>query len=253
MSKVIKLKKKKDTKKNTKGKALFLVLCILIFLLIFSSPIFKIKHVNVQGNSRYSEEEIKNKIGINNKKNILLYYLSTGGQFKDIDPYIQHIQLRVKFPNQLIVDVLERRPVGYVPYMGTYLSIDKNGQVLAVVKEIEESIPVIEGLQFQSFTVGEVLNLENKKIFLIVQQLSQILQKYDLLSTIEGINIMDVSYIYLNTENIHVLLGNEDELDQKIEILQKIMEDLSDNEKGVLDLRDIHGPVVFKEYKNEEE
>ena len=46
----------------------------------------------------------------------------------------------------MVITIDENRIYGYINYLGDYLYIDREGRVIDVKGETEESLPVIEGL-----------------------------------------------------------------------------------------------------------
>lgn len=242
----------KTVKKGFKSPKSFLK--FMIFLMFFFSalagimfsPVFKITSINMTELSKYTKDEFLNKLGIKEGDNIFIFNRALAKKIVNADPYIEDINFKIKLPQSLTIDVKERKVRGYVPFMGSYLYIDEYGRVLDIQTYFKENLPVVEGLVFDKFRLGELLQVENKKSFDVVVEISQIMTKYELLNMVLKLNVNDPEKIHIYVDNVDIFLGNLDDCDEKIRTMAAIIEKLDEKDFGSLDLSDLSKPIIFK-------
>ena len=139
------------------GAALAVVLVVGLLL----SPIFALKNIATEGASHYTTAQLCEMIGLSEGDNILFFGKGKAAQTLEKDPYIADAKLSMRVPDTIVIEVKERKVRGYVPYMGSYLYIDETGRVLDVQEACHEALPLVKGLVFGSFTLGEVIPVEN--------------------------------------------------------------------------------------------
>ena len=228
--------------------------CLLFALSLaafFLSPAFEINDVTVTGNKKVPAGRIMSCCGLDGSAN---YFTFNAGEAVAAvvasNPYVENVEITKIFPDKLEINVHERKLSGYVKYMNeTYLYIDDNGKVLEVSGEILESLPVVAGLNFSRFSVGETLDVENPGSFSVLVSLSKLFAKYELDGF--GIKTVDVSNpedIHIFVNHIDVELGGIKDADEKIRTLKEILKNMPDAEniRGTLNIRKISKEYVFK-------
>ncbi|HOQ16540.1 MAG TPA: FtsQ-type POTRA domain-containing protein [Defluviitaleaceae bacterium] len=244
MGKVVKMGNFQSTHQHKTVKILlFIGMLVVLFLLLFSSPLFSIHHINIYGNDHYSKEEIIAMIGVNKGDNIFLFNKKAGEKILNEDVYIESASIRIIWPDTVEIKVDERKLVGYVPYLGTYLYIDKDGRVLESCKTYDKNLPIVEGLEFDYFQVGEIIPAKNKNALDVVAIMSQMMLKYDMLQDVVKVSVSDPENIHIYVRNLDVSIGSVEDFDKKIQWLVQIM-DIYD--MGKLDLRNVDkGKAIF--------
>ena len=221
---------------------------IVIFGLLLS-PIFAAKNIVANGAAKYSAAELCQMIGFSEGDNIIFFSKSKAAQILEQDPYIADAKLSCRWPDTLVIDVTERKVRGYVPYMGSYLYIDEAGRVLDVQDACREAAPMVKGLSFGSFTLGEVIPVENPEALSVVLQVSQLMEKYELLDLVVEIDVSNPKSIYAYVNQVQIILGNMENGDTKIRYMAEIMKTIPEEDRGTLDLGELdkpNGTVVFR-------
>ena len=111
---------------------------------------------------------------------------------------------------------------------------------------MSSALPVVYGLKFDTFVLGDKINAENKEAFDIMVTIAQLMNKYELLDIVVKIDVSDVSKVIAYVNNIEVNLGDMSNGDQKIRTMAEVVKNLGPNDRGVLDLSDLSKPIVFK-------
>ena len=225
------------------------VLGLVVVIGILLSPVFALKSVAAEGANHYTAEQLCAMIGLNEGDNILFFGKGKAAQVLEQDPYIADAKLSMRVPDTIIIEVKERKVRGYVPYMGSYLYIDEAGRVLDVQEACHEALPVVKGLAFGSFTLGEVIPVENPEALDVVLQISQMMEKYELLDIVVEIDVSNPKSIHAYVNQVQIIFGDMENGDTKIRYMAEVMKTIPEEDRGTLDLSELdkpNGTVVFR-------
>lgn len=232
-------------------KAKIVLSIILLFIvsggILFLSGIFNISSIEVVGNSSITREEIVKSSGIVYGKNILLFSkkVAMRGIFKD--PYVKLIKIERKFPNRVVINVVERVPGFKLPYVGSFVILDEEGVVVEVLpiggRKVE--LPVAVGLKFNDFKVGDQLKIENKDTFDALMGIVVEIRPSGLLQGMKEIDITDVNNVSITFEDGNeILLGEPIDVANKLSFAKSILQDIKEkNRKGIIDISHMGDPV----------
>ncbi len=213
---------------------------------ILLSPLFAVKEIRSEGAEHFTTTELAERISLSHGDNLILFGKGRAEKILELDPYISEVKLEAELPNTMVIQVKERKVRGYVPYMGAYLYIDEDGRVLETQNAYHEALPIVTGLKFDSFLLGEVLPVENKDSLLVVLQMSQLMKKYNLLNLVVKIDVTDAESVYAYINKVEIRLGDMKDADQKVRIIGEIMKTIPEEDRGTLDLRDLKKPIIFQ-------
>ena len=224
---------------------------VLLFLvsgsIIFLTGIFNISSIEVTGLQTLTREEIIRNSGITYGKNIFLFSEKTSmrGIFKD--PFVKLIKIDRKLPNRISINIVERIPGFKLPYVGSYVILDEEGVVLEVLpiggRDVE--LPIVDGLIFNDFKVGEKLNIQNKSAFDTLMKIVVEIRPSGLLQGMEKIDITDINSVSLSFDDGNtILMGEPVDVAYKLAFAKSILQDIKQkNRKGVIDLSNKGDPV----------
>lgn len=230
-------------------KYVVLLFIICIFTAFFlSSSFFQIKFIDVNGCKSVTREEIIKLSSIYYGENI--FRINKKNSMKSIfqNPYVKMIKIKRVLPGKVVIDIIEREIMAYVPYVGSYLNIDEEGMILEINPAIKKpDLPVIKGLKFETFKVGECLSVENKEQFSTTTMLIGEIKNSGMLNMISEIDVSDLSNIKLKVKDgITANLGHEDNMNYKINFAKSIIEDVKKQKlKGTIEMGH-NGNPVFK-------
>ena len=229
-------------------KKIFIILLIIVLVLggILFSPLFSIKTINVEGCEHFTEGEILEMAGLSENQNIFAFNARKARKNLKENTYIEDVTFDMNYPSEVNVTVKERKVRGYVPYMGSYLYIDEYGRVLDIREDMTEALPVVYGLDFSGFTLGELLETNNEEAFDIIVKIAQLMTKYNLLDMVVNIDVSDTKNIKATVNKVEVTLGEITDIDQKIRTMTEIIKNIPEKDRGTLDLSDLSKPWVFK-------
>ncbi|MDD3570688.1 MAG: FtsQ-type POTRA domain-containing protein [Lachnospiraceae bacterium] len=233
-------------KKSPAKKLLFLIVIVLAVFAVLLSPIFNIKQINITEMKKYSKEEICSMIGVAAGGNLFAYSSQKAKKILTANTYVESVQIKKSFPNTINIEINERKVRGYVPYMDSYLYIDEYGRVLEIKGSFTDPLPVVTGLKFSSFQLGEKIEAENKDAFDEVVVIAQVMTKYEMLDTVVKLDVSNTEKITAYVNKIEINLGNITNCDEKIRTMAAVVKQIPEKDRGSLDLSDLSKPIVFK-------
>ena len=233
-------------KRRNKMKIIVAIIFVgsIMGIVLLGTPIWHINLVAIEGNAYYSNEEIIYEAGISDQMHIL--QLNKKRSIKGLLklPYIDRAEISVSYPSSVKITIVERKPIGYVPFSGTYLCIDKKGRVIDQKESHQQyDLPIVEGLKFDKFVLGEPLEVDNEEGFMAIIEMTTLMEKYNLLERAVKIDVEDIGKIHLYINSLDVIIGEMSDIDKKIQWLCEIIDQ---KKMGVLDLSNIaNGQVIM--------
>ena len=191
-----------------------IVCAVLIFILVFFVG-FRVTKVEVKGNEFYSDKEIKRMVldAPIAKNTILAMMIKTGEKTKDAQ-LIEKVTLKRKGMNTLVVQVKEKKLIGYFDYEGKYANFDRQGIVQIFTEAPIENVPYIEGLGVKEAKQGEKLQGINTKKLNSILSVGKMLEKTE--QKPDRLVFNDMKQLVLYYGDIEVRLGNDENMDEKM-------------------------------------
>lgn len=184
------------------------IVALALWLTFFTLPVFNIKSIEISGNENLSKEQIESMLNTKVGNNIFAFNKTKALKNIKSNNYVEEVSIHRKLPSTITVNIKEYKLRAYVPYMGSYLYINDYGRILDTQKTFKKQLPVVEGLKFNQFTLGEVLQVDNPSAFDTVVQLSKLFEKDQLLNTIVQVDVSDENDIHFYVGKIDVEFGS---------------------------------------------
>jgi cell division protein FtsQ len=192
--------------------------------------------VIIEGNTHYTEEEVKPQILTNKTDgNTLLFFLRYKYGRRESIPFVEDIDVKIIDKNTVKIHIYEKAITGCIKYMSGYMYFDKDGIIVESSNEKLANIPYIEGLKFSRFVLYSQLEVEKEELFDIILKLTQLIQKFEL--EVETIQFNDKSEVILVSGNNKILLGKRDTYDEQLAELKGILP-LAKGQKIEINLKD---------------
>lgn len=193
---------------------LFLVICVLYFA-------FHIDTVEIEGTEVYTDEEIKDSVFkwkfMDNGLILRLYdkYFQTGGL-----PFVEDIDIYYEGRNTVILHVYDKTISGCIKYMGQYVYFDKEGRVLESLPRRRKDVPVVTGIKFGDFSIGEKFKVDDGTQFNVIMNVSQLISHYDI--SVKRIHINDGD-VTVYSGNVQVHLGEKKMYNDQFAALSEVL------------------------------
>jgi len=89
-------------------------------------------------------------------------------------------------------------------------------------------LPVVEGLNFTNFTLGEILDVPDTTAFDIATRYAQLLYRHDLVSRVTHIDVSDTANTRILVGYIEFNVGSILDAEAKVRIIAGIMAEMPD-------------------------
>ena len=240
---MIKEQRKEILRQKKRRRNMLIVLALIVILAaigaLLVTQVFTVKKVHVVGNELYSDEQIE-QIVLSDEYSWSTLYVYLKYRFFHAEklPFVDtlEVSLQLTNPHELTVEVYEKGILGYlyISSIDQNAYFDRDGFVVETSQEVIGDVPKIEGLTCDSVVLYEKLPLSNDAALKNLLSLTQLLQKYEI--SAERIKYEEVSgTMTVYSGKITILVGNADNLAQKIMRLQYILPQL-EGKKGTLHL-----------------
>lgn len=198
---------------------------VIVVVLVMASPVMNIKTIAISGNERISNQEILTSAGLLENTNIFSFRTVAAIESLYRNTYIKHVDINRDFRGRALeINIVERQLSAYVKFRdNTYLFVDVEGMVLESRTAFTERYPVVEGLKFSEFTVGEYLEVENPDALNSMLLLSRLFDEFDIADDIIRIDLSRDNEIHFYYGNINIQMGSRQDLALKIKTMMEIL------------------------------
>lgn len=240
-------KKQREKKQNGRRNSLLytIVTCLLIVVSVVGActVFFRVEFVSVEGNERYSEEQVLSVADVELGANLIL---TPGEQiaqriYKGL-PYVNHVDVQKRFPTTLKLVLTESVPVAVMSSGdGAEWVIDSQGKLL---EKVDDTLALeyidVEGLTLENPQQGQQAQVpqENGDQLAGLLKLLQAIESrgiVDKISEIDASSRTEVVFFYEDRLKVKIL--NNADFERKIRILEAIVATLGANERGTIDLK----------------
>ena len=217
----------KKRKKRIGGVLILLSLfSVILGTIYYFISAYAVKNVYIEGNTYYTDEEIKNMVMSGPLGNNSLY-LSYQYKNKSIDnvPFIDSIEVSVIEKDTIKIQVHEKSLAGYIEFMDSFMYFDKDGYIVETSNVKIMDVPWIVGLEFGYVELGKKIAVEDDSVFARIMELKNLLKEYEIRA--DKIYFRSDLEIILFFEDVRVMLGDGSYLQEKIMVLPELLPKLS--------------------------
>lgn len=241
--------RKKKNKKKHKIRNIVLIIILGLIIIIGLLTLFKIDKIEVEGNENASDEEIIDYI-LTSKYDYHTFLFYVKSKFSDNSniPFVETYEVELKSLTSIKINIYEKSVVGCIEYMGNYMYFDKEGIVLDSSKTALPDVPIVTGLNFEYIIIHEELPIDNKDVFNLLLDISQMLKKYKI--SVDRINLTSSLELELYIDEVKVELGTKEKLNEKVSNLKDIVE-LLEGRSGTFYMREYDETKKGYTFKND--
>lgn len=227
----------KNIRLKKKIQWIVIAVIVLVAVLLFKTPIFKIDSVSYNLSVDISENEIfKYGAVVKGKTNLILLDVGDMAMNLKNHPYVKSATVVKKYPNKLDINIVYKEPYAIVKYSDLYIAIDKNLYVLSVDSAKAEGF-LIDGFVLESFVIGKEIEVESKLILRESLKLIELLEKSHIQFRPIIVFVDNGIEIQLN-DYYRVRFGRADEIERKFNDFVDIYENLQSKniKSGIIDV-----------------
>lgn len=239
-------RRRRRTRRNGRGRLSFLYR-LLAFLLICGAIVaalalfFKVERIDVEGVSRYSQQEVVSASGVALGDNLILmdkYAVAT--RITSALSYVESVQISRTLPSTLCIAVKECRTTAAVVQDGTVWLLSAAGKIVDSASS-SEGHPVITGVTLLSPQVGQSATVQEEHAARQMLSLLRPLREKEMLGQVQQIHLEDSAAVTIRyLDRFTVLLPWDADMDYKMNYLQAVVERLENNEHGTINMMQDH-------------
>lgn len=229
-------------RRRRRMKLFYLILFLLVIgtaLTFAFTVLFRVETVEVQGESRYSAQEILDASGLTTGGNLFLTDTAAASDaIEKALPYIGTAEIRRVLPSSLEIVVKEEAVAGAVLDDTQYILVGVSGKVMDRLTEQPQGCPLIKGVAVQEAPIGSQIVYEKGENQEVFEKLLQAVTAKNL----DKVTEMDVEDSYdakiLYDGRICLAFGPPTSFEEKIDYFLELLKEgkLTDTDSGTLDL-----------------
>lgn len=228
-------------------------LCIIAIMPIALSSFFKIKNIEVVGNSKITSSDIEKSLDHYFDRNLLTIKSDAVKRSITTSLPMEEVIVKHKLPDTLIVKVKEREVATALHYLNGFVLIDSHGVVVKLESSIEKySIPIVTGLNITEAKIAKqpICNLDKDsfdRLLNLISKVEPFLQDLSEINVEKGKSEDAVFSIY-TLDRYKLFLGDFKD-SKKLSTAMEILDDLRKNARGK-GIIDVSGDTpVFRKFK----
>lgn len=234
--------KRRRKRKVFEGLFFTLLIAIGIFVVLSLTVLFKIEAVKVEGDTRYSQEQVIEAAQVELGDNL---WLTTSGKLTANAsvalPYVKEIKVSRSVPSEITLKVTETVPKFSVKADNKYVYIDESGKVLETQAEKKGKTILITGVKFEAFVPGTpVKAVATENYELAMEIISDADGKEIKLTSVDVTDINKITAIH--DSRVRLEFGSGADLDAKVKMAGEIIKKLNEEkntQEGVINLKSV--------------
>ena len=219
-----------------------------IYVHLLEDPYFRVREVEVEGGQKIPKETLRSLTVVEGMPNLFSVKLKEVVKRLESHPWIEQVQVKKVFPNKILIQIEERKPMAIIQ-LGELYYIDTKGEIFSPVGERDEyNYPYLTGLTRQVLEKdpAEAKRLINKALELLKVVYQEKIPPLEEISEIHMEKVFGIQ-CFTKAEGVEIKLGWE-EFGEKLKRLSLIWSDL--RKKGCsavsIDCSDLRRVVVRK-------
>lgn len=227
---------------------LLTALGIVGIYLLLHSQLFSVKTIDVTGNSIVPDEKIVELSEIAAGERLYAVNIKDSAKKIGYYPYVESVTVKRRLPDRIVIDIVERKPVGAVVTTNGYIQVSADGRLLSISPTIGKyNLPVISGVQLSEIPApGNIIQNDNlTKALQIISESDQ-----ELLNNLAELNVGQADQVMACTnEGIEIRLGDVDDIEIRLLDLNDILKDIVKQKIRAedieyIDMRYLDAPVI---------
>ncbi len=221
------------------------VVLILVAIVVACTIFFRVETITVEGNQRYTDEEIISITGIQQGDNLfaLNKYRIINSLLEEL-PYISSVSIRRTLPESITITVTETEATVCIQSGDSWWLTDSTGRLLERLETADESVIQVTGVELLAPSEGTTLGLGTDYRLQEegLLELLAALESRGLLEKITSIDLSSASTVtMIYNGQLEVLMNLADDFDYDVKVLLKVEEkyisvNWGSGDSGTLDL-----------------
>ena len=209
--------------------------------LLLTLKAFNLENVELNETMKYSKEDIVNKAGIEVGKNIFIEYFTSDKKAVTTLPYVESIKLKLKLPNGIKIDVVERtsKYFAYDKDNNKFFSLSDDGYILEEVdinsKKNDEIL--LTGVTFDDeVMLGKKINDTDLSKIETYKKIEKEFKKDEISGKITKVSFENSLTTITINDKLNIIFPNDTDLEYKMVFLKTILQSIAEDSVGVIDM-----------------
>lgn len=252
-------RRKHQPRSRRKSGRLFRVYILISALVIVAAVVagsmvfFKANRFEVEGNHRYTAEELLETSGLEAGENLFrIPRREIARRMEETLPYLRKVDIRLVPPELVVISVVETEPAGALESGGAVWYVDSDGKLLEQVSA-NAGYPTITGLTPVEPAAGTTINVEEGDSLKVkgLRGILAALEAKGLIGDVQRIDLASASYLTILYQNrLTVKMGLNDDFNYDLKMLaaaeeKYIQENWTSTDTGTLDMTRGEGQAVL--------
>ena len=223
-----------------------IVVAVVMALILF----FKVETIRVEGEEKYTEQEVKEAAGVKPGDNLYLVNKAKASDrvFGTL-PYVRNVRIYRELPSTLIIEIKESSVAGVIVTRDGDWVLNAEGKIMAEHnRENPYECAVIDGVELVSPAVGKNVETVEEDVYRFseLKELLKELESKDLLEKVQAIHLGQSDMLTMEyDERFIVYLPWGADYEYKLRGLEAVIDKLEINETGTIDMLRTDGEVHF--------
>lgn len=226
-----------------------LLLSILFIVLLTQTTFFHVKNIEVNGNFSIEKDKVLTALGINKGENIFRLSIDDIEDNLLRHPYIKQVKIDRKFPNKVMINLVERKETLVYEMNDTYIIMDNEGYVLNILSEFKNNeIPSLKSDKPLEVKTSEKVDFENYSWLKETLNLLNFCNKNNFSFNITSILLENQDITLVLNSGIYIAFGGLNDIEYKLRLTNEIVNDLQKKEIFAKEIQLNKGknPIIVK-------
>ena len=237
---------RKRKKKRNRKRILWLFIFLTGIFVLFSlkTDYFYAKKVIVEGNKYVEANKIVELSGITANTNILYMNVRNIKDSLLTNSYLRNVKLKRKLPNTIVIEIDERTPRYAINNNANIYILDQELFILEIRADNPLGLPELVGLDITGMDLGDKAT-DSGRIKYFIENYTRLMDSLSEPISINRIDFTDTLNIQLEINKLIIKLGDEENLEDKLNKVINILKEESDyiNIEGYIDVSFDGNPV----------
>lgn len=221
----------------------FIFLVLITGYVLLRSPFFEVRNIVVRGSQLIDQGKIKSVSDIAPGANIFKVDLAAATTRLKLIPMIKDVQVTRALPSTVVIEVKERTPAGLLSTGDGFIEVDGEGVYLQKANAGSPGLPVITGIQCDTFSPGDVVQAKGLEDALeVISGLPA-----ETVAELSEVHVDNKQIRFYTIEGIQCRFGLADDIQAKGDILAGLLKELRAQKDKIsyIDLTCADKPVVY--------
>lgn len=227
-----------------KGRKALAIIALVVFIgaLVFVAfELFQVRTITIAGCETRSQDDIIALSGLEYNTSIFEVDKQKVLDALGTDTYIKPISVEIKYPDNVVITIEERKEAARIEKDNAYIVIDREGWVLRLDAQPDEAAyPLVTGLPADTVLIGQQIGTSDVFKIGVLTRVLDALKSAEIAPTVIDISLA-ADIVLTLPDGLKVEIGDDTALDEKIKLMKASQSEITGMGKagGVLDVSSV--------------